>query len=292
MPPRSASPSVFAALSASPNARATHRLDLGAGRSATIWRNTRDEVSYDQPEGHTLSLYLTGGEGTRRLGGRGAGARGASGRAGAVCILPQGHSSRWAISDPFEFAHLYVPDRELRRFFAETFERDARLMSLPEATFADTPPLAGALTRLALAVRAGEALAAEAAMGEALVAALAPDGASGRPVKGGLAPHLCRRVEEHVEAALGETIRLDDLARLAGLSPFHFQRMFRETFGLSPHAFTRRRRVERARDLLRAGEPVAEIAAACGFGDQSHFTRVFKSETGLTPAAYRAALRG
>ncbi|WP_062115044.1 helix-turn-helix domain-containing protein [Aureimonas sp. AU40] len=45
------------------------------------------------------------------------------------------------------------------------------------------------------------------------------------------------------------------------------------------------------RGLLRAGEPIAEIAAACSFGDQSHLTRVFKSETGLTPAAYRAASR-
>lgn len=288
-------PSVFGSLSASLTARATHRLDLGAGRSAAIWTNRRDEVLYDRPEGHTLSLYLTGGQGTRRLGARTPGAPVGGGRPGVVCVLPQGHSSRWAISDPFEFAHLYVPDQELRRAFSESFERDARLMDLPETTFADLPRLRLALERLTAALRAGEALAAEGAMGEALVAVLAPDAARAdlRPrVKGGLAPHLRRRVEDYVEASLAEPIRLDDLARLAGLSAFHFQRMFRASFGLSPHGFTRRRRVERARLMLRTGEPIAAIAAACGFGDQSHLTRVFKSETGLTPAAYRAALRG
>ncbi len=282
----SAPPSVFDALSASPSARATHRLDLGSGRSAAIWTNARDRVHYERPQGHTISLYLRGGEGTRRLG-----RQMASGRPGAVCVLPQGHSSEWEISDTFEFVHLYLPDAEARRYFAEAFERDARLMVLPEATFSEQPRLALAMERLAGAVRSGESLAAEEAMGEALGLCLSA-GVGARPcLKGGLAPHLRRRVADHVEAGLEDALRLDDLADAAGLSAFHFQRMFRESFGVSPHSYVRRRRVERARHLLAGAGAIADIAFACGFTSQSHLTRVFKAETGLTPACYRAAAK-
>ena len=282
--PLSATPSVFDALSASPSARATHRLDLGAGRSAAIWTNARDRVRYERPQGHTISLYLRGGEGTRRLG-----RQTAHGRPGAVCVLPQGHSSEWEISDAFEFVHLYLPDAEARRFFAEAFERDARLMVLSEATFSEQPRLALALQHLAGAVRRGETLAAEEAMSEALGLCLS-EGAGGRlRLKGGLAPHLSRRMIDHVEAGLEGALRLEDLAEAAGLSAFHFQRMFRESFGVSPHSYVRRRRVERARHLLAGADAIADIALACGFTSQSHLTRVFKTETGLTPAAYRAA---
>ncbi len=284
-----ASSSVFGALSASSSARATHRLDLGAGRAATIWTNACDRVRYERPDGHTISLYLRGGEGTRRLDHRMG-----SGRPGAVCVLPQGHSSEWAISDAFEFVHLYIPDREARRFFSGHFDRDARLMALPEATFAERPRLALAMDRLAVALRAGEALLAEEAMVDALALSLGEGAERAVPIriKGGLAPHLRRRIADHVEASLEGPLRLDDLARLADLSPFHFQRVFRESFGLSPHGYTQHRRIERARLLLRGAEPVAAIALACGFASQSHLTRVFKAETGLTPLAYRLAAKG
>lgn len=282
----SATPSVFDALSASPHARVSHRLDLGSGRSAAIWTNARDRVRYDRPDGHTISLYLRGGEGTRRVG-----RQTACGHPGAVCVLPQGHVSEWEISETFEFVHLYLPDAEARRFFAEAFERDARLMVLPEATFRDEPALALALEHLAGAVRGGEALAAEEAMAQALGLCLSA-GAGARPrLKGGLAPHLSRRIADQVEAGLEGALRLEDLAEAAGLSAFHFQRMFRESFGVSPHAYVRRRRVERARRLLTGSDPIAEIALACGFANQSHLTRVFKAEAGLTPAAYRAAAK-
>lgn len=281
-------PSVFSYLSASPRARLLSTLDLGFGRSAAIWRNDRDRVAYEQPEGHTFSLYLEGGIGTRRVD-----ARDARGWPGALCVMPHGRRSDWEITAPFAFVHLYVPAEELGRAFAETFDRDARLMDLAEVTFGEAPGPAAALRGLAEATLVGDALAAEAAMAETLARFFADPrwGAPARsPLRGGLAPHLGRRVVDHIEDALAGPIRLGDLARLAGLSAAHFHRAFRASFGVSPHAFVARRRAARAKALLRGPENLAAIALACGFSSQSHFTHAFKAATGATPAAYRAAL--
>ena len=106
-------------------------------------------------------------------------------------------------------------------------------------------------------------------------------------IKGGLAPHLSRRVVEYLEARLGFCIRLRDLAGIAGLSDTHFQRAFQSSHGVSPHVWITHRRVARAKHLLRGRDPIAAIALACGFSSQSHLTRAFKLATGVTPAAYR-----
>ncbi|MGI4950919.1 MAG: helix-turn-helix domain-containing protein [Janthinobacterium lividum] len=283
MPTRSST--VFGALSASPSARVLHGMELGFGCAGTIWSNRRDRVAYHQPEGHTLSLYLRGGQGTRRLG-----RQGGHGHPGAVCLIPQGHSSEWEITGGFTFVHLYLPDAELRRLFVESFDRDARLMVLPELTFGDAPVLADVLGRLASAIVSGDAPAAEAALTDAVVASQRLDGARPPPpMKGGLAPHLCRRVGEHIDAQLDQPLRLRELATLAGMSAFHFQRSFCTSHGVSPQGWILRRRIDRARALLRGDAPIAQVAAACGFSSQSHMTRMFRSATGGTPAAYRKA---
>lgn len=281
-------PTVLAALSAS-SARMLHSMELGFGRSSAIWSNSHGRITYERPEGHTLSLYIQGGEGTRRLG-RQAG----RGHPGAVCIMPEAHSSDWEITAHFAFVHLYLPDAELRRSFIEIFDRDARLMVLPDLSFCDAPYLATALHHLASALVGDDTLAAEAAVTEVTIAALAPVLSQGLPqplLKGGLAPHLQRRIGEYIEAKLDTSLRLDDLAAMANLSAFHFQRMFRASHGVSPQGWIQRRRLERAQMLLRGNTPVAQTAMACGFSSQSHLTRVFKTATGTTPAAYQAALR-
>ena len=280
---------VLAALSAS-NARMLHSMELGFGRSGAIWSNSQDRVAYERPEGHTLSLYIQGGEGTRRLG-----AQPGRGHPGAVCIMPQAHSSDWEITDRFAFVHLYLQDDELRRSFTETFDCDARLMVLPDLCFCDAPDLAIALHHLASALTENNALAAEAAANEAAIAALTPALLRGlrRPsLKGGLAPHLRRRIGAYIEAHLDDPLRLNDLAAMANLSTFHFQRMFRVSHGVSPQGWIQRRRLERARMLLGGTMPVAQIAMACGFCSQSHLTHAFKMATGITPAAYRTVIRG
>jgi AraC family transcriptional regulator len=100
-----------------------------------------------------------------------------------------------------------------------------------------------------------------------------------------------RRVLDHIEARLGEELTLAELAGIACLSPFHFSRCFKRAVGVGPRRYLARRRVERARDMMRrTDEPLASIAQILGFADQSHFTNVFRRETGETPARFRAAL--
>ncbi len=281
-------PSVYSLLSSSPRAERLGGLDLGAGKSAAIWRNSFDRMRYERPDGHTFSLYLRGGESTWRLdAGR------AHGWPGALCLMPQGASSDWEINDTFEFVHLYVTDDELRRQFSETLDRDARLMTVPEATFDDAPRLAESLRCLAVATQARETLRAEEAIATA-IACLFSDprygGARLVSLRGGLSPVVRRRLIDYIEARLEHVITLQELAGVAGLSEFHLQRMFRQSCGVSPYGFILNRRIDRARRMLADGDPIAEIASACGFSSQSHMTRMFKAVTGTTPSAYRRSV--
>ena len=80
---------------------------------------------------------------------------------------------------------------------------------------------------------------------------------------------------------------LAELARMAGLSPFHLVRVFEKRLGITPHAYLTQTRVERARQRLATGGRIADIAVDCGFSDQAHLTRLFKRQTGITPGKYR-----
>ena len=109
-----------------------------------------------------------------------------------------------------------------------------------------------------------------------------------RLVKGGLAPWQERRAKEILSSDLSGETPLSAIAAACGLSPDHCARAFRKSTGLAPHAWLLQARVDRATVLLRNHElTLSEIALACGFVDQSHFTRVFVRRVGVTPGAWR-----
>lgn len=97
-----------------------------------------------------------------------------------------------------------------------------------------------------------------------------------------------RIVLDYIESNLGREITLADLAECAGLSTPQFCQVFKNSTGFSPHRYLIKRRVERAKVMLR-GEciDIAEIALALGFSSQSHFTRAFHIATGVAPMRYR-----
>ena len=98
-----------------------------------------------------------------------------------------------------------------------------------------------------------------------------------------------RRVAEYIDAHLDQDLTLADLAGVACLSPCHFSRSFKQAMGVGPQRYMVQRRVERAKARLRRTETgLADIAAAVGFADQSHFTAAFRRETGITPGRFRA----
>lgn len=104
-----------------------------------------------------------------------------------------------------------------------------------------------------------------------------------------LADQRLARAIDRIEADLTGDLSLEELAGIAGMSTFHFARSFKAATGEAPHRFIVRRRIERAKILLRTTTlPVAEIAFRVGWDNVSHFTQAFKSVTGLTPGAFRA----
>ena len=121
----------------------------------------------------------------------------------------------------------------------------------------------------------------------------------------GLAPHLrgastarrrergehaaVRRARLHLQERWDQPVSLAELAGVAGLSRFELIRRFRQQNGLTPHSFQRDLRIDRARTMLGDGVPAAAVAAACGFADQPHLSRVFKRLVGVSPGAYARA---
>ena len=97
-----------------------------------------------------------------------------------------------------------------------------------------------------------------------------------------------RRVEEFIEARLESGVQVAEVAERFGFSPSHFFRVFRKSFGVSPHTYMMCRRLVLAQELVVTTElSLAEIALKTGFADQSHFSRRFRNLTGVAPGEFR-----
>ncbi|MFE1602044.1 helix-turn-helix transcriptional regulator [Methylobacterium sp. ID0610] len=265
----------------------------GRGIALAEWVNRDNHARYDRPDHHTLSLYLAGGEGVVREDRPVSG-----GGPDKLCLLPAGHESRWQIGGELRLFHLYIAPETLALQAVEAFDIDPRRIDLMELTFSDDPATA-------MVVRGGvlpldwadgsDRMALSSACHLLLHALLRRHtrAGAGRPVTGGLSPSVRRRVADRVEARLGEALTLDVLADEAGLSTFHFAKMFKASFGVAPHRYVVDRRIARAKSLLADGRTgLAEIATACGFASHSHFARSFKQATGATPGQWRGRAAG
>jgi AraC family transcriptional regulator len=104
--------------------------------------------------------------------------------------------------------------------------------------------------------------------------------------------YLLKRVREHIDCNIDDSLSLDTLSAIARFSPSHFSRCFRNTTGLTPHAYVMQQRLLRARLLIASTSlGLTEIALRAGFSDQSHLTRWFQRRMGFTPGAFRSQCR-
>ena len=107
-------------------------------------------------------------------------------------------------------------------------------------------------------------------------------------------PEYARLAEavERVRAHFGDSLRVERLAKEVGLSVDRFERLAKQVFHLTPRQLLTKTRLEEASRLLQTGQrPIAEIAQACGYADQSAFARQFRATVGLTPRDFRARAR-
>jgi len=106
--------------------------------------------------------------------------------------------------------------------------------------------------------------------------------------RGGFAAWQKRRVEAYLIEHLEQSIRIKALAQLVSLSASHFCRAFKQSFGKTPHAYLIGLRVERAKEMMTStGEPLSQIAVACGLADQAHLSKIFRRCVGQAPSVWR-----
>ncbi|MBB5666436.1 AraC family transcriptional regulator [Rhizobium leguminosarum] len=259
------------------------------GLSLAEWTNSAGQAFYERPDHHTLSIYLDGGERVIREDKRLSG-----GAPGKLCLLPAEHKSQWHIGGPLRMFHLYV-DPELLAYEALTsFDIDPRHIDPMDLTFCDDPAMAMIVRGGVLPLNWQEKsnrVALDAVCRLLIHRILKSHNRQARQeaVRGGLSPSVRRRTADYIDANLDQALTLDRLAREAGLSTFHFAKMFRVSFGMPPHRYVAARRIEQAERLLRNREnSLAAVASACGFGSQSHFSKAFKATTGVPPGEWRS----
>lgn len=176
---------------------------------------------------------------------------------------------------------------------AETLAIERALTSVQVA---QDPQLAALLSAMRAEVRGGcrsGALYCE-SISTALLAYLAARYTLSDPARGQdmrLRPAEMRKLVDYVRENLSDGVSVAGMADLLGMSPSHFARTFKAGLGLSPYRFVMRERVEKAKTLL-AGRTLSagRVAAEVGFASESHFAKVFRQFTGVTPKRYRAGL--
>jgi AraC family transcriptional regulator len=266
---------------------------LGDHLAAAVWtRVTREsETVYERPGHHTLSCYLDGGYRTERQ--KMPGIYGAPSR---LCALPGDHESRWWVRGHMHFMHLYfLPEHFTRRAVRE-LDQEPRELTLADRTYFEDDKIALLCQSLANEDwgNADGLLRSNETAHEVLSLLLRSQGVRrpGATLKGGLSIATRRRLRDYIDAHLGEPITLGALANVACLSEYHLARMFRTSFGQPPHAWIAAQRLERARLLLRTSDlPLAQIAAACGYANASHFSHRFRDGYGVAPNAWREAFK-
>lgn len=202
------------------------------------------------------------------------------GRGDVLHLNPdQTHANATLGQETLRYSVIYVPPASVTAY-AEA--ADALAFSRPVTTGSAAFRTVIA-AHVALMNSDSEALEQESAV-QALVQALC---LKAEPAKRHAAsPRPIAAARDYIDEHFARGFGLTTLSEVTGLSIFHLVRSFKATVGLSPLAYRNQRRIAKARELLLAGQPIAQTALAVGFADQSHFTRQFQRLVGTSPGRY------
>lgn len=198
------------------------------------------------------------------------------------------HDGQRGDSDGFQYATWSLD----KAFFLDCLDLDAGLAGTPyfTAPHVRDPALAAAFTQMTLALleTPRESLRAEVLLRGFVGRLLARHGEQVQetPLRAAGSAGLLR-VKAYISAHFQQALTVTELASVAGLSRAHFTRAYTQAFHTPPHVYLNAVRIGHAQILLRGGMPLADVANACGFADQSHFARRFKGAIGVSPSAWR-----
>ena len=278
------------------------RLASSAGRNWSSvlverWRHDRGRLNDVKPRETEVAVLMSGRMRVRR---RGDGqVQECLAVPGTVWLCPAGIQERdiEIYGDMEEVVHIYIPSEPFSTAALREFDIEPEHAQLGYfGGFQD-----------GLIAQIGKAVAAEmrspSSAGSLLVDTLRVSlsahllrhysSLSGRRLKlpsmsGALDGRRLDRVLEFIESNIERNVRIDELADIACLSPYHFARTFKASTGKTPHQYLMERKLGLAKELLAADHlRLVEIALRTGFANQAHFSRAFKRATGMTPGAFR-----
>jgi len=269
--------------------------NLCSGRAGCIRRWSGQNIEIIQPplDHHLVVLHLSGVKHLRRIG-QYSEADWTDIPDASITIIPAGAHYRWCMTGPIDLAHVYVDVARLNYMIESDFDRDPTKVQLLDAVGVTDPLLSEIIKTMLVEVLSGTTEHSayfdrlfDLALGQLALRYSTIQFVTAR-ARHSLAPRRLRHVLEYVEAHLSESIHLDDLARVANLSRYHFSRAFQNSVGDSPLAFVGRRRLEAAKHILKQTDhPLSVVAKLCGFLSQSHFSASFRKYAGCTPTLYR-----
>lgn len=213
---------------------------------------------------------------------------------GHFSLLSRSADSHWHWTEDLEVSHVYLTEALVCRVAGDMQGREVAEVHLHDVLRGLDPVvghIAEEVTREAMHQGIGGPLYAEALSVQLAVHLLrgyATCQFKAPAEPGRLSERELARLEAYVDAHLHHSITLEDMAQALGMGVWTLNRHLRRTLNLSAYAFVVERRLQRAQQLLRTGGlSLKEVAAAAGFSDQAHMTRMFRARLGLTPGQFR-----
>jgi AraC-like DNA-binding protein len=209
---------------------------------------------------------------------------------GSLSVVNPGemHTGELKHGRELAYAAFYVPESALAAMFTR-LDGDCSIIAQPVIDDEDISRSLAEAHRLAMA--GDDAVAAEEATVLGVALLFERYGASRLAQPETSCPTAVSRAVDFLQARACDHVNLEDTSRASGVGLYHLIRLFQKHLGLTPYAYLTQVRIAKSRQLLRLGEPVAQVALDVGFADQAHFTKRFKQLTGTTPAFYARSMQ-